>query len=510
MHNEYYLIPPREFKLRDVIDIMGRGLKLRLDRGVEKRLGDLRGGILNLIKEGYEIYGYNTGFGDLKDTRISDRDLIRLQENLIRSHAVASGEPAPLDIIKLTLLFRAISLSRGYSGVRAELINYLIDLFNKDIHIYMPMDGSVGSSGDLNNLAFIGLFMIGEGRIVSGGEVIEYDYTGVKPFKLREGEGLSLINGVSYSLAMLTESYLRLLKVLDNMIFASALSYNALRGNIYALSEKIAEARPIYGQAIVAKMIRELLEGSTYTISSRRGRDQDAYSLRCIPQILGPIIDTMIYVKDVIEGEANSTSDNPIFDEGGEPYYGGNFHAMNLALASDYLKTCTPIIANLSERLIYRLLNRRLSRGLPPYMTMRPGLNTGLMLLHYLASSLTAEVRSLASPTSVNNIPTSSDQEDIVSMSIPSIMLLRRSIDLVELVTASHIYLSILGIEARGGGCIGSDKLDEFYRYCRRHADTSILEGDKPYYMDIHRLRDAIYPRRISDLSYPNLGDILD
>ncbi len=499
--------------LRDIFTIIKNNEKLKVSDKLKERINKNRRKLSAKIEEGNIIYGVNTGLGELKDKVISVSDSRVLQENIIKSHSIGVGEPASPDVAKLTILFRALSFIHGYSGIRSILLDKLIELYNTDIYPFIPSEGSVGASGDLAPLAHLGLFLIGKGKVIRNNQIMNFEYQDFKPIKLQEKEGLALVNGTSYSLALLTFNYFKFLKILDNLLFGLSLAFDGLRGNIDSLHPFIHGLKKYKGQKYIADKLRNLLKGSDFVISSKKGSDQDSYTLRCIPQVLGPLIDTMQFVKYVIESEINSVSDNPVFDENGVDYNGGNFHAMYIAISSDYLKICGGIIANLVERLIFKFTDRNLSKGLPPFLTLNPGMNSGLMLLQYTAASLVAEIRTLATPSSIHNIPTSANQEDIVSMSIPSLITLKKIIEDLEILTTLLIFTSIISIEIRKskheGNMVGSRELQLFYEKYKEMIKIEIMYADVIYYEDIYSLSKVIFPSSLYELNYKNIMDLL-
>ena len=499
--------------LKDVFLLLKNNEKLKITDEIKEKLDTSRQKLFMRIKEGNTIYGVNTGLGELKDKVISFSELGTLQENIIKSHSIGIGEPAPLDIVKLTILFRILSFVPGYSDIRSVLLEKLIQLYNSDIHPFIPLEGSVGASGDLAPLAHLGLFLIGRGKVIKNGEISDFEYQNFRPIELQEKEGLALVNGTSYSLALLTFNYFKFLKILDNLLFGLALAFNGLRGNIDSLHPFIHDLKKYKGQKFIVNRLRKLLEGSDFIIDSKKGSNQDSYSLRCIPQILGPLVDTIQFVKYIIESEINSVSDNPLFDENGINYNGGNFHAMYLAIASDYLKICGGIAANHIERLIFKFTDRNLSKGLPPFLTLNPGMNSGLMLLQYTAASLVAEIRTLAVPSSIHNIPTSANQEDVVSMSVPSLITLKKIIEKLEILVSLLIFTSIIAVEIRKykqeGNTVGSKELQLFYEKCRKMIKTEIINSDDVYYDDVYKLIKVIFSDFLNELNYINTKDLL-
>lgn len=382
-----------------------------------KRINNSRELVEKWIKEDKIIYGVSTGFGEFKDVKISQAEITKLQKNLVISHSAGVGNPLPRNIVRLMLLLRINSLIKGLSGIRIDLIRHLVKIFNSGIVPYIPSQGSVGSSGDLAPLAHLASFIIGEGYGWYNGRLIRADRLlkkyGLKPFTLQAKEGLALINGTQMMTAFAVEIISRMEYLLKLADIAGALSVEALRGSDVAFKEKIHMARPHKGQLKTAFNLRKLLKGSEIRLSHINcDQVQDAYSLRCIPQVHGAVKDTLEYTKQVIETEINSATDNPlIFPETGEYLEGGNFHGEPVALTMDFLKIALSELGNISERRIARLVDGNLS-GLPRFLTDKGGLNSGLMIAQYTAASLVSENKVLSHPASVDSIPTSANQED--------------------------------------------------------------------------------------------------
>lgn len=373
------------------------------------------------LAEGKIVYGVNTGFGDLSNVSISPNDLARLQVNLIRSHSAGVGPPFSEEVVRGMMLLRANALAKGYSGVRLEVIEALIEMLNKDVVPIVPQQGSVGSSGDLAPLAHMALVLIGEGRasykgtIYSGAEAMQSAQ--ITPISLEAKEGVALINGTQPMSSVGCLVVHDALTLVRNAIVASAMSLEALRGTRTAFDERIHMTRRHEGQLDIARTMLDILRDSEINKSHENcGKVQDAYSLRCIPQVLGASLDSIRYARFVLEIEINSATDNPlVFADEKEILSGGNFHGQPIAIAMDLLGIVISEIANISERRINRLVNAHLS-GLPPFLTTEGGLESGLMIAQYTAASLVSENKVLAHPASVDSIPTSADQEDHVSM----------------------------------------------------------------------------------------------
>jgi histidine ammonia-lyase len=369
------------------------------------------------IKDNEVIYGVTTGFGEFKDVKIPQKDLEKLQRNLIISHSAGVGEPLPKNIVRLMLLLRINSLAKGFSGVRLELVEYLVKIFNLGIVAFVPSQGSVGSSGDLAPLAHLASVIIGEGYAYYKNELLPskqiLSLCGLKPFKLSAKEGLALINGTQMMTAFAVEILNRAKRLSKLADISGALSHEALKGSDNAFKDELQKVRPHKGQINTAVNLRKLLKNSEIRKSHVDcAKVQDAYSLRCMPQVHGAIKDTIEYVNSIIEIEINSATDNPlIFPETNEHIEGGNFHGEPVALAMDFLKIALSELGNISERRTARLVDGNLS-GLPRFLTSKGGLNSGLMIAQYTAAALVSENKILSHPASVDSIPTSANQED--------------------------------------------------------------------------------------------------
>ncbi|GHH96628.1 histidine ammonia-lyase [Neobacillus kokaensis] len=371
------------------------------------------------INDGKVIYGVNTGFGKLSDIEIEKDDIAKLQLNLLRADAVGVGEPLPTPVVRAMMTLRANSLVKGFSGIREETLNLLISMINAGVHPIVPCKGSVGASGDLAPLSHIAIVLVGEGKaeyngeILPGGEALKR--AGLKPVALEAKEGLALINGTQAMTAVGTIAINEAERVGLAADMAACLTMEALKGIISAFESELLAVRPHPELELVASRMRKWLEGSKRITHQGEIRVQDAYSIRCIPQVHGASWQAFQYVEDRLKVEMNAVTDNPIVLESGEIISGGHFHGQPIALAMDFLKVASAEWANISERRIERLVNPQLS-GLSPFLAVDPGLECGLMVPQYAAASLVSENKVLAHPASVDSIPTSANQEDHVSM----------------------------------------------------------------------------------------------
>ncbi|MCV2370212.1 histidine ammonia-lyase [Roseateles oligotrophus] len=371
------------------------------------------------------VYGVNTGFGKLASTRISKEDLATLQFNLIRSHCVGVGAPLQPGVVRMMLATKAASLARGHSGVREEVVQSLLAVFNAGLIPYVPAQGSVGASGDLAPLAHMTLALLGEGEMLVDGQrkpaLAELQKHGIAPLVLQAKEGLALINGTQTSTALALEGLLRYEIVFAAAIVSGALSLDAARGSDGPFDARIHAVRGQPGQIETAAAYRQLLAGSAIRASHQEGdeRVQDPYCLRCQPQVMGACLDQSRYVRDVLLREANAVTDNPLVfanaDGTSAMVSGGNFHAEPVALAADALACAIAEVGAIAERRIAMLIDTSVSR-LPAFLTANAGLNSGFMIAHVTAAALASENKSLAHPASVDSLPTSANQEDHVSM----------------------------------------------------------------------------------------------
>ena len=386
-------------------------------------------------------YAITTGVGKLSEVRIVGEQIRELQVNLVRSHAVGVGEPLSAAETRAMMLLRANSLAKGYSGVRAIVIDTLCEMLNRGVTPFVPSQGSVGASGDLAPLAHLALALIGEGECVdvAGTRIPSADAlkrAQIKPLVLEAKESISLINGTQAMLAVGTLALLAAETLVDSADVLGGLCCDALKGTDAAFDERIHKARPHPGQMKTALNLRKMLEGSEIRESHRAcGRVQDAYSLRCIPQVHGAVRDTLAHCREVFETEANSAVDNPLVfiteakNVEGDVISGGNFHGQPLAFALDFLGIALSSLAGISERRIERLVNPALSEGLPPFLAQGAGLNSGFMMPQVTAAALVSENKVLAHPASVDSITTSGNKEDYVSMGMTAANKLKRIVE---------------------------------------------------------------------------------
>lgn len=418
MHTIY--IDGNSLTLKDLVDVARHNAKVQLSEEAISKIKKSRALVDEFVENEEVVYGITTGFGKFSDVTISKEDTETLQTNLIRSHACGVGKPLAEEDVRGTMLLRINTLVKGYSGIRLETINVLMEMLNKGVHPVIPEKGSLGASGDLAPLAHMVLVMLGEGEAyyqgirMSGKEAMEK--AGIPTIQLTSKEGLALINGTPVMTAiggLAAYDALNLTKIAD---ISAALTIEALNGIIDAYDERVHTIRPHKGQIDCAKNLLNLTKSSQLTSKQGEIRVQDAYTLRCIPQIHGASRDAINYVIEKINIELNSVTDNPlIFADDKKVISGGNFHGQPMALAFDFLGIALSELANSSERRIERLVNPQLS-GLPGFLTEKGGLNSGFMIPQYTAAALVSENKVLAHPASVDSIPSSANQEDHVSM----------------------------------------------------------------------------------------------
>jgi len=419
-HATPIIIDGLSLTLEQVEDVARRGRQVKLSPQAKERVAVCRAQVETLVNEGRVVYGITTGIGKFCNQVIAADIAETLQKNIIRSHATAVGEPLREDQARAVVLLRANSLARGHSGIRTETLETLLMMLNKGIHPVIPAKGSLGASGDLAPLAHMALAVMGEGEVFYRGRRMPaaeaFAACGITPVTLAAKEGLALINGTQVMAGIACLALLDGERLAQSADVVSALTLEALRGITDPFRPEIQALRPHPGQILVAANILSLLAGSEYVTRSTELRVQDPYSIRCIPQVHGATRDALSHVRRVLEVEINAVTDNPLlFPETGETLSGGNFHGQPLALAFDYLGCAIAEIGSISERRLEQLLNPALS-GLPAFLSQNGGVNSGYMLTHYTAAALVSESKVLASPASVDSIPTSANQEDHVSM----------------------------------------------------------------------------------------------
>ncbi|MBI1798670.1 MAG: histidine ammonia-lyase [Candidatus Eisenbacteria bacterium] len=460
----------------------GSGAQARLSREARSRMSESRAVVERAVRDQGVVYGVTTGFGELKDRHIPEDQVRALQINLLRSHSAGVGAAAPRDVVRAMLLLRAASLAQGYSGCRPEVVEMLLALIESDVTPIVPLEGSVGASGDLAPLAHLGSVLIGEGEAWLADRrmpaALALRGAGLQPLELEAKEGLALINGTQLSTALGALALADGWRVWEAGVAAAALSTEVLMGSLAPAREDVQGLRPYRGAFETARRLRAYSEGSALVESHRNcDRVQDAYSLRCVAPVMGASWDALTHIERQLAIEFNSVNDNPlVFAASGEVISAGLFHAQPVALVADYLKIAVAEIASMSERRIDRLLDPRVS-GLPAVLAQSPGLESGYMLAQYTAAALVSENKVLCHPASVDSIPTGTGIEDHVSMAP---IAGRHAIKVVEnasRVVALELLCACRALEFRrplmaGAGC------ERLYGMVRRRAGAP--EGDRP------------------------------
>jgi histidine ammonia-lyase len=483
----------------NVVKVARENAKVVIPEKVKKQVKKSREVLEKLVKEKQIIYGVSTGFGALSNKTISPEENKKLQTNLIRSHSAGVGKQINTEIVRALMLLRANTLAKGYSGVRLEILETIVEMLNKGVHPIIPAKGSVGASGDLAPLSHMSLVLIGEGKAeyrgqeMGGKEAMEK--ANIKPVQLEFKEGIALNNGTQLMTAIAALTVYDAENLIKTAEIAAALSLEALLGVSDAFNEKIHKVRPHAGQAVTAKNIKEMIAESQLTQTGKEAfkklkRPHDPYSLRCTPQILGAARDAIAYAKKVVEIEINSATDNPlIFPEEELCLSGGNFHGQPISLAMDILGIALTIVGNLSERRTARLLDEKLSNGLPAFLIppeAKTGLNSGLMTLQYTAAALASENKVLAHPACVDSIPTSANFEDFISMGTTAAQKAMQILENIEYIIATELICAAQAIEFRGPKKLGKGT-KKAYTTIRKTVPT--LKEDRVLSEDIEKIR---------------------
>lgn len=494
--------------IEKVVQVARGGAKASVSPEARARMQVSRDYLERCVAEGLVIYGVTTGIGEFARIRISPEQSAVLQRRIIYSHSAGTGDPQPEDVVRAGMLVRANVLAKGYSGVRTCLLDTVLDMINKGVVPYVNEKGSLGVSGDLSPLSQIAEVALGEGRAfykgerMSGGEAMKR--AGIKPTDLTYKEGLGLINGpqmMAAGAALLVYDAERLLK---NAMIASAMTLDALRAVSRAFDPRVHRARQYRGQVAVAENLLRLFDKSDI-MAHRTGRVQDGYSLRCTPQVLGPSLDTLEHVRQIVEIEINAASDNPLFFGDEEEYFAaGNFHGQGVGMVIDFLCIALAEVANLSERHTNRLLNPKLS-GLPDFLVEGKGLNSGLMVAQYTAAALVSENKVLSHPASVDSISVSADQEDHVSMGpiavrkCTEILKNVRAVLAIEMMSAAQAFEFHEGRRPGKGTAIAYDVI---------RSKVPRLVDDRVLYPDIEEIRQLVEDDRILEAVEAEIGPL--
>ncbi|MHB0947709.1 MAG: histidine ammonia-lyase [Gemmatimonadaceae bacterium] len=487
-------IDGNSLRLEDVLAVAS-GAEVRLAPSAEQRMRVTRRIVDDLVAKNEVAYGITTGFGKLSDVAIPPGRLAELQVNLVRSHAAGVGAPLPDREVRALMLLRANVLAKGHSGARPEVARLLVDMLNARLHPVIPEQGSVGASGDLAPLAHLALTVIGEGTLVHAGVAAPADRllaaAGLAPVQLQPKEGLALINGTQAHTAVAALALMDAHALWQVAHVAGAMSLEALQGTPVAFDERIHQVRGQLGQAASAALFRQLLADSEIRESHRVGdpRVQDAYALRCMPQVHGAVLDAIDFASGMIGRELNAATDNPLVFEDGTIVSGGNFHGQPVAMALDVLAIAMTNLATISERRIDRLVHPDLNEGLPAFLTPDPGVNSGFMMAQVTAAAITSECKILSHPASVDTIPTDGNKEDVVPMAMGAAWKLRRVVHNVRHVLAIELMCAAQGLDFLAPLTPGRGVQRAFEQVRRR---VPKLERDRVLAPDIAALAAAI------------------
>lgn len=502
-------ISGNDLRLEDVREVAVSRQAVLLSPDAREGVNLARTVVDEIVARNKVAYAITTGVGKLSDVRIVGDQIRELQINLVRSHAFGVGDPLTTPETRAMMLLRANSLAKGHSGVRAVVIDTICEMLNRGVTPWIPSQGSVGASGDLAPLAHLALALIGEGEChdesrtrIPASEALKRAQ--IKPLVLEAKESISLINGTQAMLAVGTLSLLAAEILVDTADVLGGLSCDALKGTDSAFDERIHKARPHSGQTETAQNLRRMLDGSQIRESHRDcGRVQDAYSLRCIPQVHGAVRDTLAHCRSIFETEANSAVDNPLVfitdpkNAEGDVVSGGNFHGEPVAFALDFLAIALSALAGISERRIERLVNPALNEGLPPFLAPGAGLNSGFMMPQVTAAALVGENKVLAHPASVDSITTSGNKEDYVSMGMTAALKLRRIVENTRNVLAIEAmavaqaldFLAPLKTSKRGQGA-----------HAAIRGACPPVDKDRVMYMDVTRVANTIADGKIAEV----------
>jgi len=485
----------------DQVAAVARGQRVELAVSAHEAIEKARAYVESIISRKQLVYGITTGFGRFSDVVIDEKDVGQLQLNLIRSHACGVGDPLSKAETRALMLLRVNALANGHSGARPQLVQLLIDCLNQDVLPVIPTKGSLGASGDLVPLAHMALFLLGEGKAWDQDKEVPalqaLERSGLTPITLEAKEGLALINGTQFMSARGSLCLERARKLAQAADAIASLTCQALRGIPAAYSPLVQQVRPHPGQQACAANMLSLLEGSKLVSQPGELRTQDAYALRCIPQVHGASNDVFTWVNEVLEREINSATDNPlIFPDEDQVISGGNFHGQPVALALDFLAIAMAELANISERRLERLVNPQLS-DLPPFLTDKGGLNSGLMISQYVAAALVSENKVFCHPASVDSIPSSGNQEDHVSMGANAANKACQVAANLQEVLAIELLAACQAIDYRGPELL-SPAGHKIYQLVRSHV--SFMDVDRSFHQDIKSLSQLLADGKINKI----------
>ena len=496
-----FIIKDNNISFADIFKIINKDLKLTVDDNIIEKISKSRKIFENTINNSDDkFYGINTGFGDLHNVKIKNDHLSILQKNLIKSHACGAGEKIDSKIVKIMILLKIISLTKGYSGIKTQTIERLLFFFNNKIFPVVYKYGSLGASGDLAPLSHLSLPLIGLGEVEFNGEICNTEII-LSKFKLNSltlgaKEGLALINGTQYMLASLIDSTINSINICNYSDLIASISLDAFKCSLSPFDPLISKIRPHEGQINVSKNILKNLEGGEIT-DLKKENIQDPYSFRCIPQVHGATQDTLKYCINIVSTEINSVTDNPlIFQDDSKIISAGNFHGQPLAYAIDFLKISMSELGNISERRVFNLLSGK--RNLPPFLSTNPGLNSGLMILQYTSASLVSSNKQLSTPSSIDSITSSNGQEDHVSMGANGANQLRDIIDNLFQILAIETIVSAQAKEFNNHK--SSKIIKEFISHIRKLSPK--ITDDRVLHNDIRKVSNYLRKKIKIDLFF--------
>ena len=481
--------------IKRVVDVARRRATVRLDGSARTRMQRVREIVEAKLRSGDAVYGVNTGFGKLSDVAIPPDRLAELQVNLVRSHAAGVGPLLPEEEVRAMMLLRANVLAKAHSGVRPELAELLLAMLNAGLYPPVPEQGSVGASGDLAPLSHLALALLGEGDLLTGDERGDasamLSRAGLRPVMLGPKEGVALVNGTQAHTAVAALALFDAGLLWEAAHIAGAASLEALLGTPDAFDERIHAVRGQQGQNASATLLRQLLQNSEIRESHRVGdpRVQDAYALRCMPQVHGPVHDLLRFAADIVNREVNAATDNPLVFEDGAMLSGGNFHGQAVAMVLDMLAIGLTNLAVIAERRIDRLVHPDLNQGLPPFLTKDAGVSSGFMIAQVTAAALASECKMLSHPASVDSIPTDGSKEDVVPMAMGAAWKLRRIVGNLRNVLAIELLCAMQGIDYRRP-LRSSAPVEKAYATVRKLVP--MMERDRPVSPDILLIANAI------------------
>ncbi|MFB3844207.1 MAG: histidine ammonia-lyase [Candidatus Cloacimonadaceae bacterium] len=498
----YLEIDGNSLTCEDIKAVACKEIPVRLTAQARKNVELCRAYVEEIIREGKTVYGLTTGFGKFSNVKISSKHLDELQENLIKSHAINVGQPYSREQTRAIMLLRANVLAKGYSGIKLETLQTLLEILNKKVHPVIPRKGSVGASGDLSPLSHLALVLIGRGKaefneqITSGAEALAK--AGIKPVTLSAKEGLALNNGTQVMTAIGVLTLLEAEELAKSADIIAAMTVDALLGTPAAFDPLIHKLRPHQGQSASAANLKALLKHSPLRASHINcDQVQDPYSLRCTPQVHGAVRDALDYVRKTLATEINSATDNPlIFPKEKKVISGGNFHGEPLAIALDTLAIAVSELASISERRIEQMLNPALNRGLPPFLASRPGLDSGFMITQLTAAAAVSENKVLAHPASVDSIPTSANQEDHVSMGSISANKALEVVENVNTVLAIELMIALQALDYRK--LPSSPALETVRKQLRKIVKP--LHHDREMSADLNQLKSYLKEQSLADI----------